>query len=586
MKKVLFSIALFAPMLVFGQLSDAGKPIQYLQQENDMRGALLPQYVIISDYNICSGTEITAEFFSTPVELQASSAAGNSNEGVMFDITAAENAIINGFTVNLLTGPANFQIYYKTGSHVGFENSTAGWTLLGSSTGIAAGVNVNTGIALNQPIIAGQTLAFYITTTSEDRFDYSNGTAVGTTISSDAYLTIKEGVGQEYPIGNLYTPRVFNGRVIYSRGISSLTWNTGQSGTQIALSPSQSTVVAATVEYAAGDSYTVGGFVNVTEVDVTASASPEIICAPASSELTASTNLNKGLEGTYFSPNFQNGIMFDLSASVPLTVTGFDLFPEGPSNANYQIYYKTGTHVGFEANAGAWTSLGTSTGNAPGIGVPSGIPISLNMVAGQTLAFYITRTDGGNIYYGNGTAVGTLLNDDGNLFIYEGTGLVFPFSTTFTPRTPNTIVHYTINNPAATYSWTSGGSTAVETVTPANTANYTVSSTASGCTGMATVTVTVNDCSGTEDWNLEMPVSVYPNPSSDFVQISIGNLNGETISLNLVDMNGKSIWNSRSEMNMSEYNTLLDVSQFAQGVYYLNISSGLYAKTFKLLVSK
>ncbi|MCF8465433.1 MAG: gliding motility-associated C-terminal domain-containing protein [Flavobacteriales bacterium] len=152
------------------------------------------------------------------------------------------------------------------------------------------------------------------------------------------------------------------------------------------------------------------------------------------------------LSTLYAENNGQDGIMFDINAIVDVTITGFDFNMGATTPYNMEIYFKAGTHVGFEMTPGAWTLAGTAA-NVMGVGlnVPTAIPIALNVAipAGQTYSFYITDTgSAANLDYTNGTVVGALYSTDGNINVYEGTGKDYPFLQNFAPRIPNTTVYY------------------------------------------------------------------------------------------------------------------------------------------------
>ncbi|MBK9284646.1 MAG: T9SS type A sorting domain-containing protein [Sphingobacteriaceae bacterium] len=151
-------------------------------------------------------------------------ATNNAQRGHMFDIEAINAVTILCFEVNMNVGTTNFEIYTKSGTHVGFTNTPGAWTLIGTAINLAsAGVNLPTSvpIAINTGIAAGATQAFYITRTtlSGPTLAYTNGTAVGTVLASDANIIIREGTGKEYPFSTNYTPRRFNGRVFYDLGV-------------------------------------------------------------------------------------------------------------------------------------------------------------------------------------------------------------------------------------------------------------------------------------------------------------------------------------------------------------------------------
>jgi len=148
-------------------------------------------------------------------------ATNNAQRGHMFDIFANNCVTINCFEMNFSAGTSNVEIYTKTGTHVGFTNNAAAWTLIGTALNVAsAGVNVPTSIPINvnQIIATGAIRAFYITRTtlSGPTVAYTNGTAVGNTLASDANIILREGTGKEYPFSTNFTPRQFNGRVFYT----------------------------------------------------------------------------------------------------------------------------------------------------------------------------------------------------------------------------------------------------------------------------------------------------------------------------------------------------------------------------------
>lgn len=165
---------------------------------------------------VVGGGSTPAQTFSTPFN------ANNGQRGCMFDITATNTITINQFSSSLYAGTtANYEIYYRAGTHVGFENNAAAWTLLGSTTGLtSAGNNVPTliPITFSVTIPAGQTYSFYVTNDFGAGTSYTDGTAVGNFLASNADMTIYEGVGKSYPFGLTFNVRNFNGTVHYNAG--------------------------------------------------------------------------------------------------------------------------------------------------------------------------------------------------------------------------------------------------------------------------------------------------------------------------------------------------------------------------------
>lgn len=158
----------------------------------------------------------TAFIMNTPYN------SNNGQRGCMFDVLAANTITISCFESNLYAGTTgNYEIHYRPSTHVGFENNSAGWTLLGSATGVtSAGNNLPTAlpIPVGVTIPAGQTYSFYITNDFGAGTSYTDGTAVGNFLASDANLTVFEGVGKSYPFGLTFNVRNFNGHIFYDLG--------------------------------------------------------------------------------------------------------------------------------------------------------------------------------------------------------------------------------------------------------------------------------------------------------------------------------------------------------------------------------
>ena len=151
--------------------------------------------------------------------LTAMTAAGNNFHGNMFDVIVDSACTLETFSVSVDVGTWNIAIFYKTGTFVGSDTSASAWTFLDSanvvSTTTGGGALYKVPVSLNLPLAVG-TYAFYVTGTKPTvTFNYTNGTAVGTVVSSDSYLTILEGNGGAYPFDVTYSTRVFNGRAYY-----------------------------------------------------------------------------------------------------------------------------------------------------------------------------------------------------------------------------------------------------------------------------------------------------------------------------------------------------------------------------------
>jgi hypothetical protein len=145
---------------------------------------------------------------------------------------------------------------------------------------------------------------------------------------------------------------------------------------------------------------------------------------------------------TFAGGNGNDGNMFDITATSDVMINGF--YGNFGGTGYVKIYYRNGTYVGNEANAGAWTFIDSAmiTGTN---GVPTLIPIPVNVAIanGQTVAFYITGTaTGAAVDYTDGTTEGAVYTDDGLITVKEGKGVEYPFGTTYTPRIWNGTIDY------------------------------------------------------------------------------------------------------------------------------------------------
>ncbi len=525
------------------------------------------------DYPVaCEGADVMATLSMPEFSLLSSATGANEQNGVMFDLVGVEGATIKGFTVDVNQNNTDFEIYYRTGSYVGFEDNAIGWTLLGSSSGVGMGTGVNTGVELDLVILPGQTLGFYVTCTGVSQFlGYATGTVVGTTLASNGYLTMNSGVGKVYPFGTTYTPRDFIGAVLYEPIPTDIVWSDNVSTDLTATyTVDRSMGVIATMTYG-GFEHKGADFVEVHSYDVEATATPAVLGWDQSSTLTTNITHSKGLGTTFAAGNNQSGAMFDITGTNAIEIQGFSVYPVGTATtADVEVFYKTGTFVGSETDAGDWTSIGTATGLVGEQDNYVALTTPLAVAPGQTMGIHITRTDGvgANLYYSNSSPVGTVFTSDANLSIKSGTGIVAPFATAYPDRMLNTIVHYEAENPAGlNYSWApTGGTGGSALVTPNSDVTYTVTVDDGVCEGTGDVSVSM--ALGIED-DLAAGIAVYPNPATDNITLQAEQpLNVEHIVL--MDLSGKAVYQLVPSGTFTT--ATIPVSQLATGMYLLQLN--------------
>lgn len=159
----------------------------------------------------------------TPASLSCDSlgttlAAGNGNDGVMFDVVALQNTRITYLDAKLLpTAVGTIKIYYRMGSHINHEGTPADWTFIDSCrvATVASGIN-HLPIYINLTVNAGDTIAFYVTANLDGQsVDYTNGTTLSAVHRQDTYIKVLEGTGVSFPFAGTFTPRIFNGAISY-----------------------------------------------------------------------------------------------------------------------------------------------------------------------------------------------------------------------------------------------------------------------------------------------------------------------------------------------------------------------------------
>lgn len=290
--------------------------------------------------------------------------AGNGAGGNMFDVTALNSIDVNGFDMHFSsTGTGTMQVWYRTGSFVGFESSNAGWTMAYTTTVTALGTGVLTPVpgtfTVNVP--AGQTYGFYVTAvTGGPQVNYTNGTSLGSVYVQNADAQIKQGKGGGY-FSVINSPRIFNGQMRYSatgctspvvpvvftvgsstsitasatsgtvcaggstalnaNGASTYTWSTGATGNVIAVTPSVTTTYSVNGDNGAGcvGTGTVEVFVNqLPTVSLTAASTTACTNGPTISLTGSPTG------GVYTGSNVSNGV-FTPGATAGTFIPGYNI---------------------------------------------------------------------------------------------------------------------------------------------------------------------------------------------------------------------------------------------------------------------
>ena len=141
----------------------------------------------------------------------------------------------------------------------------------------------------------------------------------------------------------------------------------------------------------------------------------------------------------------------------------------------------------------------------------------------------------------------------------------------------------------AAYSWSTGGAAQSESVngsslTAGQTNTITVTVTdGNGCVNDATIDVYVDECVTVEELTDGMVLSYYPNPSRGLVYLTIENTGKKTLNLSVVNTEGRTVWSERYRSVNSTFNEVLDLSELAQGVYFMQVEAGGVVHSVKLV---
>jgi len=181
-------------------------------------------------YTLLFSIVLSAPVFSQVCDSLASPCLGTfSRNGFFFDIEATGGAVLieHFSTMSQNCGSRDFSIYYRTGTYLGNESSSTGWTLCGSLSAVTPLCALSCpipvtpiNIPLNVNIPMGQRYGFYITMTAgTGTFESHSNFVEGSIGAQDAMITLYTGKGQG-SIGaftGVLTPSLtFQGTIQYS----------------------------------------------------------------------------------------------------------------------------------------------------------------------------------------------------------------------------------------------------------------------------------------------------------------------------------------------------------------------------------
>ncbi len=144
---------------------------------------------------------------------------------------------------------------------------------------------------------------------------------------------------------------------------------------------------------------------------------------------------------------------------------------------------------------------------------------------------------------------------------------------------------------AATYAWTSNpagfnaGQQNPAGVIPAATTEYIVTATnTNGCSASASITVTVDDCTGLYENTDKGSGFIFPNPTSGKVYINTGR-SGE-VNIQLCDLSGKIVFKVEGNPLRLSSQQEIDLSALSAGTYFVRLTGPGSSQVFRVLKQK
>ncbi len=134
-----------------------------------------------------------------------------------------------------------------------------------------------------------------------------------------------------------------------------------------------------------------------------------------------------------------------------------------------------------------------------------------------------------------------------------------------------------------TYSWTgsNGFSSNEEDLSGLAVGEYTLTVTDEN--GCEVITETQEVMVGLDEYLNNVALSIYPNPNNGVFTLNIEGLNGEAVNFDVVDAIGKTVLSEQFNAVNASFQHQMDMSNLADGMYYLNIQLNGAVKSIKMV---
>jgi len=106
------------------------------------------------------------------------------------------------------------------------------------------------------------------------------------------------------------------------------------------------------------------------------------------------------------------------------------------------------------------------------------------------------------------------------------------------------------------------------------------------CANSAEAEIYVGECLGIDEFSSNIEVGVYPNPNSGVFTLNLNTSGTETVNISIMDNMGVEIYKLENVSVNDSYKNEIDLGDFANGLYYIHISSGDSYYLKKIVVRK
>ena len=143
-------------------------------------------------------------------------------------------------------------------------------------------------------------------------------------------------------------------------------------------------------------------------------------------------------------------------------------------------------------------------------------------------------------------------------------------------------------NAASTYDWSTGDTDQTLTIDKDNfdygTQNISVEVTsADGCASTGEVTVELKNCSSIGENSANLSFDVYPNPNNGSFTIELNSNGSEMVTIKIVSVTGALVYNRIVEVN-GENKQFIDLDDYSKGVYTISVYGSDYQVNKKIVI--